>query len=1025
MKRMYGFLSVLLLFYTICSPAALAEEAAGKSVDQFTDLKHLPAEVKNKFDVLIKSGIFHGISDDRFGLDLKMNRAQMAKVASLIFELPVDYGLSASSFSDVAKEGPHGYALPYIEALKAAKMTKGSDAKGTLYNPSGEVGRQELATFLIRGLGLEDEALEAKPVDDRTVSQWARPYVALALENKLLANKYGGTAFEGAAPVTRYELALAAYEARNLFIAGKVPDKASIVNAHPTGAKEVTVWLNKEVDTGKAKLGVTRDGSDRPGDIEWASDKMTATITLDQKLTQGKYLVKLTGLDEEAVDRTEAEFTAQDERLAAFRFASSSDILPQAKVIIPFKAVNQYDEESDWTASDFRIEVGADKVRAVPLAGKQAFQLDLSRHTKGAPVSVILMPNPMTADTSPVSKLFTVGDPPIVSRVELGELKFLGSDKALKPGGRAYQLFSAFDQYGFRISDADLLNGERGITTAFSEPGVFRDNPSMGKLFDYDNDGYPDLSIEVSPDVKIGKEVSLMLFTRIYGQQTSVKLKVKAAQMPASVEFDFADTLTVGEEDVYIPIIVKDEEGVALSQSQIVDAETSGLLQVASSGQLVVEADPPFRTDYSVTPNVSRKAAIQANGTDRGKIRIARAAGAGQALVSVILPHTGKSAQLSVYVEEPQERVPASVKLDGDSSILLLPGKEQQVKFKILDQYGDQFNAALPDYKVEYKLERTAGEAGAVTTKGAAVLNDETAAVRIEMNDSSGKGVTFVADPAKTGSYRLSVSLIRVDSSGALIGILSSASAVAEVYGGSQTLTYEMELDDTLFAAGSYYYERKEITTVTDSTYLLASRDLFAREIEISAKDEQGRDVALPSGIIRQIGSSDPDVIGDDDVSRIIGLSAGKATVTVIFDTPTGARTLSKEVVVKDERPAIQEMKVDKSANVIDSSLPNGLLPWDERLMKKVTVTDQYGNSVANDKIAEYNDLFGISFLIGDIHYVPNTSPDKKDKIYIDDGNRIVYKPGSGNEDEPNMTDFTLTAVAPNGKTSSTFITVN
>lgn len=1030
MKRIYGFLSLLLLFYTFCSPAALAEEAvpaeertAENSADRFTDLKYLSSEVKDKFDVLIKSGIFNGISADRFGLELNMNRAQMAKVAALVFELPVDNRLKASSFSDVLPDDANGYALPYIEALKAAKLTKGNDAKGTRYNPSGEVGRQELAAFLIRGLGLENAALQAKPVDDQTVAQWARPYVAYALENKLLINKDGGKTFEGASPVTRYELALAAYEARNLFLAGKVPDRVSILNAQATGAKKVTVWLNKEVDTDKAKLVLTKDGSVRSGDTEWAKDKMSATIRLDQKLTQGKYQVKLSGLAEDTVNNALAEFTAQDERLTSLQFAASSDILPQSKVDVAFKAANQFGEESDWTASNFRIEVGSANVKAIPLAGKQAFQLDLSRHPKGAPVSVILLPNQMTADTMPVSKLFTVGDPPIVSKVELGDLKFFGSDQTLKPGGRAYLLFFAFDQYGFRISDTDLLNGERGITAVFSEPGVFSDNPSMGKLFDYDNDGYPDLSIEVSPDVKVGKEVNLMMFTRLYGQQTSVKLKVKAAQMPVSVEFDFSDTLTVGDEDVYIPIIVKDEEGNALSPSQIVDAETSGLIQVVSSGHLVPEADPQFRTDYSVNPNINRKVAVQANGPERGKIRIARATGAGQALVNVILPLTGKNAQLNVYVEQPQVRVPASVKMDGDNSILLLPGKEQQVKFKILDQYGDQFNSALPDYKVEYKLERTAGEEGAVTTKGAAALSDGNSTVRSEINNSSGKGVTLVADPIKTGSYRLSASLIKVDASGASIGILSSASAIAEVFGGSQTLTYEMELDDTLFAAGKYYYEHKEITSVTDSTYLLNHRDVFAREIEISAKDQQGRNVTLPSGIIRRIGSSDPDLIGDDDVSRIIGLDAGKATVTVIFDTPTGAQMLSKEVEVKNERPAIQEIKADKSANVIDSNLLNGLLPWDEKLMKKVTVKDQYGNSFANDKITEYNDLFGITFLIGDIHYQTNTSPDIKDKIYIDSSNRIVYTLGS-NAGDNNIIDFTLTAVAPNGKTYSTFITV-
>ena len=215
MKRVYGFLALLMLFYALYSPAVLAEEANPDPVtqdssddsdtapveedasddsdpapaddessedsnvaDRFTDLKDLPNDVKDKFNQLIESGIFNGISADRFGLDLNMNRAQMAKVASLVFELEVDPELQTSSFSDVLPDGAHAYALPYIEALKAAKLTKGYDAEGTRYNPSGEVSRQELAAFLVRGLGLEDAALEVEQIDDESVAEWALPYVS-------------------------------------------------------------------------------------------------------------------------------------------------------------------------------------------------------------------------------------------------------------------------------------------------------------------------------------------------------------------------------------------------------------------------------------------------------------------------------------------------------------------------------------------------------------------------------------------------------------------------------------------------------------------------------------------------------------------------------------------------------------------------------------------------------------------------------------------------------------------------------
>ncbi|MGE7828237.1 hypothetical protein [Paenibacillus sp. NPDC093718] len=52
-------------------------------------MKNLPEDEKSKFDVLIEAGIFNGVSAGIFGLDQRMNRVQMAKVAALAFELEV------------------------------------------------------------------------------------------------------------------------------------------------------------------------------------------------------------------------------------------------------------------------------------------------------------------------------------------------------------------------------------------------------------------------------------------------------------------------------------------------------------------------------------------------------------------------------------------------------------------------------------------------------------------------------------------------------------------------------------------------------------------------------------------------------------------------------------------------------------------------------------------------------------------------------------------------------------------------
>lgn len=205
-----------LVCFLFLSLALLPLSASAKTADDFSDLKNVSADTKAKLDSLIQDGVFSGISDTQFGLQDKMDRAQFAKVAAIIFKLPIDQTLTTASFTDV---GSSHWAFPYVEALKKAGLTDGYDATGKTYHPSGQVSRQELATFLIRGLGLDAAAKSAKPVADSTVSDWAKGYVSLALEKKLMTNLPGGT-FGGGEPATREMLALASYEAKALFAAG-------------------------------------------------------------------------------------------------------------------------------------------------------------------------------------------------------------------------------------------------------------------------------------------------------------------------------------------------------------------------------------------------------------------------------------------------------------------------------------------------------------------------------------------------------------------------------------------------------------------------------------------------------------------------------------------------------------------------------------------------------------------------------------------------------------------------------------
>ncbi len=209
-KKVVGLLIAVL--FCISSAVCFTDSAtaATKTSADFADLKDLDAATKAKFDAMISAGVFDGVAEGTFGLNDKMNRAQFAKVAALIFDLDVNSDAKTSSFTDVkADDKANGYALPYIEAVKAAGITDGY-GEGT-YNPAGEVTKEQLATFLVRGLGMKEEAKATPGVNDATVSDWAKGYVALALEKKLLTNGADGT-FGGTSNATRDQLVLSSYE---------------------------------------------------------------------------------------------------------------------------------------------------------------------------------------------------------------------------------------------------------------------------------------------------------------------------------------------------------------------------------------------------------------------------------------------------------------------------------------------------------------------------------------------------------------------------------------------------------------------------------------------------------------------------------------------------------------------------------------------------------------------------------------------------------------------------------------------
>ncbi|MCZ8519505.1 S-layer homology domain-containing protein [Paenibacillus caseinilyticus] len=1041
-----------------------------KTMSPFKDLEGLPDEEKKRIEALVKHGIFDGISEEAFGPGEKLNRAQFAKIAALVFKLKVDSTLRQSSFLDVLAEDPvHSYALPYIEALKEAGLTTGADAEGKRYNPSGEVTRQELAAFLIRGLKLEKEAEQATALEDDTVSDWAAGYAALAVEKKLIPLLADGT-FGGTEAATRKTLALAAYEivqpaegkdGGKAEEEAEQPDKVSIVEVKAIKSNMVSVKLDRSVDT-TAELKITRKGLKEDDDddddsedteevkplpafVQWTDEKLTeATMELDVKLEKGAYIVELMGLPDDQMNVKVFEFEAEEERIEKIEITAPSDTLPQSKVIVPYKAINQYKEETGLKASNVNILIGAKNNIPIMVPGSRYLIVDLSEEQPGSQVFVSLLDH---KNAQSAQKTFTVGDKPRITKLEAGELKFNDGQSVFKTGFRAFLDFKAWDQYDNRVVDPDVLNSGTGIVVFVNPGDVINYDKSVNNFQDINNDGYPELQLVAFPKLKTDKEVTVHLYGPGGGQEVTKTLKVAAPKTPASVEFYAWDkTLADGDVDKYVELRVKDASGYTLTVNEIVYAELEGQLRISSTGPLVLEADVPERTDSSGQTIGNLK--IDSRAGEEGKIRIKEIKGRGPASVIVHLVELNKFETLKLDVRE--KRVPNAIVTgtepkddDTDEKVSkplhysIFLNTEAGPMFNVVDQYGENFSPENTNYKVDLRLERTSGEPGAVRDlklNNKSVMSDVYSSYRSELKNFHGREIKFVASLTKEGSYQLTASLVEVDKDGQnVIRTMSSIVSTAEVVNPKTAyVNYVLDLEDSLFAAGRSLYDRNMISSVTDATYLLTYYKAFGRVAEVRAKNALGTEYKNKLIPILGITSNATKVIGHNNKDKIVGLDSGKAKVTVFFEAFDGEiQSVSKDVVVNADDLYVKESKmndsdvVKKNGSTVDL---NGRTIWDSELVgnkrENFQIRDQYGHTI-DYEIPMYNTLLDVRAFIGNVQYIePYTDPSnaKRDKISLDADFKITYVRNGDDKTKNNIKEFTLYVASAHGIKKKRFI---
>ncbi|WP_240422154.1 S-layer homology domain-containing protein [Paenibacillus periandrae] len=478
-KKLSVGVSLSVMFLSL----ALGSPVSAKSSIDFADLNDLDAVTRVKYDSLISAGVFDGVSEGKFGLKDKMNRAQFAKAAAIIFGLKVDHNVTTSTFIDVKASDPaNGYALPYIDAIVKAGLTDGY-APGQ-FNPAGEVTKEQLATFLIRGLGKDTEARATTGLNDQTVSTWARSYAALAIQLKLLTKNEDGT-FDGVSPATRDLLVLSSYESTQHY--KPVGARYAIASFRVSSFNAFTVQINGSLpDLSMAKLNLTRNGSPVTSGYKttWSVDKSTATLTFDNKLDEATWTVTLDGLSNIDATGKTAQFVTTKETISSIAFLSTSDSLPNEKRIrIDFRAANQYGVASALTANNFNISTSKGSV--IFISGEQAFYLDLPDGlVDGEKISISIV---LDGSNMQVSRVFQIGDKRPVplndsnisktaASVEFGKFIYTFS-KGEKPSGneadddKFYVPIIVTDAQGYKLTPQEIYD-QRAKFNIFASGGL-------------------------------------------------------------------------------------------------------------------------------------------------------------------------------------------------------------------------------------------------------------------------------------------------------------------------------------------------------------------------------------------------------------------------------------------------------------------------------------------------------------------------------------------------------------------------
>ncbi len=999
MKKSLSLILAIAMVFSMFASVAFAAEATTTET---------PKTTEEKYDALKALGIFEG---DETGANLTgdMTRAQLAKIVTKL--LKVEEDKAANTYTDVPADH---WAAGFIGAATTAKAFDGV-APGK-FDPEGKVSFQQLATVLVRltGLAQSTDAVTGK------VDEWAKGYVAAAVKELGLSQAdYTVNANRG----VFVELTFAALPKV------VVPGKVSVVEAKATGVQKVTVAFNKAVDDSKATLTLKKGSTDVAVTTKFAEDKKSAVLTLkdNAKIGDAEYTVTLAGLDADTIATASAKFNGTAETVKTIAFASTNDTIAQSKKArVKVEVKNQYDENVSLSASSFTVVTsGFDSNITKDNTGALVVTIDT---TKTAGVSSVdttpgltMIPIYVYENDSRISaqKTFKLGTPPFVTKVELSEAKYAEGKTALSATGDVATLpVTQYDQYGNPVAvDSAAISNINLNVLPYSDK-------IKAEYGDFDNDNYGEVRVSLTGRVEATGDYNVTIYA---GSSTDTKkVSVKSTKLATKVAFgEFNKNLAEGDKiDAYIPVEAYDAEGTKLTADEMVDSQNLDRIKVSA-------------TNVSYSGSANGAVVIQTTGEHKGKIRLNSVDGiaGSQAYFTAYIATAGANSYANKSIKIEKARTPDNFKVDSEPTKSGVLGADSKFKIFVVDQYNEKFSLDRTytenGKSVVYSVYVQATETEAANPNTAAgqpktlptylsITGQDTNATKVNTL-VGGNNLTY--DKSEFAKFNAGFVFVADDSNLGNGGKIEFKATLRKNIDGEKEANGDLKWRDVNSITRSYVNASKDneytytVSTVgnlfaaKDSGILTAAQKVaadatVAKKIVITAKDTAGNTVKLPDDRIVSVTSSTYDVAVADTAGTtgwVLGNKAGTATINVIYKTIKGEqKQASVDVTVKAEAVSVATLTADANKTTSAGTTVAATL-------MNLKAVDNYGIEYKDAKVANFYNLIGVSFVLEEA---------SRAGVTVDATTGVVTGGQAGDT-------FTLKAYSANGKSVTTFVTLN